>query len=172
MKRIFHFIHSPYFHTSSNQKFGDSRYGPCHTRCVNIDDLYIILYIALIVLSGVNMNYREIRVKSNFTDLELAMLFAVPVKNIRAWENELGEPDDSTKALYLKLNDSDLAFDIFKDACTRKYESAQDIKLLLQMTDRFSTDYLLRGMLQVCLATSNPQFKPEDLGFKVTRINK
>lgn len=116
------------------------------------------------------MKYQEIRVKWNFNEIELAVLFGVSVKNVRAWEAGIAGPDERVKALYQKLSgDEKQAFDVFMVACTTNYSSIQDIKLLRQMTGRFSTDNQTAGILEVVLATSNPQFKPEDLGFVVAR---
>ncbi len=118
------------------------------------------------------MNYQETRVRNNLSELELAIILAVPVKDLRAFEAGRLEPTKSLKAMYEKLHDSESAFDVISEAFTRRYESIQDIKLLLQATSHFAIDDTLKGMLQVCLAKSNPQFKPEELGFRVTKIKK
>lgn len=116
------------------------------------------------------MNYEDVRVKNNFSQLEMAILLGVPVQDLRDWESAKKEPDESVKALYQQAENTLLAFSLFSAACDRKYASIQEIKLVLSLIPRFTPDKLNRAILQMNLIKSNSHFNPKDLGMKVTRV--
>ena len=119
---------------------------------------------------GVFMNFREIRSKNNFSQLEMAILLNVSVANLRAWEAGKMEPEEPVQVKYQQAQNSALVFSLFAEACERKYGSLQEVKLVLSLVPRFSSDKLHQAILEMNLIKSNSHFKPQDLGVTVTKV--
>ena len=116
------------------------------------------------------MNLQEIRIKNNFSQLEMAVLLNVPVGELRSLEEGTQEPSEEIRKLYTYAENSLLSFTLFSLACERRYSSVQEVRLVLSMIPRFSSLKLHRAILEMNVVRNNSHFKPEDLGIKVTKV--
>lgn len=56
-------------------------------------------------------------------------------------------------------------------ACKKQYTELKDIKALKRLITKVFKNKLLRELLEVTFLKSNAHWKPEELGFRVTKIN-
>jgi hypothetical protein len=59
-------------------------------------------------------------------------------------------------------------------ACAKKYDDIKTVATLLEMVRSGSSitpqETMIAGLFQVAVMDSNPQFDPEELGFRVTTL--
>ena len=118
------------------------------------------------------MQFASIRRSLNLSQEELSILFGVPVGSIKNWEQSLREPDSAAITLYKMVvdKDQDVLVRMATIACQKKYTDLKDIGTLKKMIIKIVKNDLLRSLLEDMILKSNPQWTPQELGFRVTEI--
>ena len=115
------------------------------------------------------MSFKEIRESLGITQTELSVLFDVPIGTIRNWEQDGCVPGSAALTLYrlVEEKNQDVLISMITTACKKEYLEMREVLALERLVGKMVPDKLLRGLLELTLMTSNPQWKP-----KVTRVKK
>lgn len=118
------------------------------------------------------MNFVKIRKSLNLSQVEMALLLGVAPASIRNWEQDLREPENAVITLYklVEPKEQDVLVPMVTIACQKRYAELKDIRSLKKLITKVIQNKLLRSLLQVSILKSNSQWKPEELGFRVTKI--
>lgn len=118
------------------------------------------------------MNFASIRKSLGTSQSEIAILFGVPVANIKNWEQGLRGPDCAAITLYKLVVEKDqgVLVSMVTVACQKKYTELKDISALKRLITKIIKNSLQRSHLEVTILKSNPQWTPQELGFRVTEI--
>ncbi len=118
------------------------------------------------------MNFASIRNGLNLSQAEISILFGVPAANIKNWEQGLRVPDSAAITLY-KLaveKDQGILVSMITVACQKKYTEQKEISALKRLITKIIKNDLQRSLLEVMILKSNPQWTPQELGFRATEI--
>ena len=120
------------------------------------------------------MDFVKIRKDLGLSQPEIAILFGIPLANIRNWEQGQRSPDSSVITLYkiVQTKDQQVLSAFVTIACQKRYYDIKEIKSLKRLVAKVINNSLLRGLLEVTFLGNNPQWEPEELGFKVTEITR
>ncbi len=120
------------------------------------------------------MNFTEIRKSLDVSQPEMAILLGVSTGSIRNWEQGRRGSGGAVHTLYclVKEKDQSALSTLMTLACKKKYCNLNDALIAMRILPKLVQSKLLRSILEVSLIASNPQWKPEQLGFRVTTINR
>jgi transcriptional regulator with XRE-family HTH domain len=118
------------------------------------------------------VNFSNIRKDLGVSQAEIAILFGVSAASIRNWEQCIRDPESAAITLYklVEEQDKDILVSMVSVACQRRYSELKDIQTLKRLITKVIKNKLLRSLFEVILLKSNSHWKPEELGFRVIKI--
>lgn len=119
------------------------------------------------------MEFVKIRKSLGLSQIQLAILFGIPVGNIRNWEQSRRGPDASAIALYrvIKSKDQGVLEHMVVLASQEKYSELKEVTALKELIGKIIKNELLRSMLELRLLEVNSHWTPEEMGFRLTRVS-
>ena len=118
------------------------------------------------------MDYKGIRKSLGLNQPEFAILLGVSVGSIRNWEQGQRNPESAGLTLYRLVaeKNNDVLCSLVELACRKQYKELEEIESLKKVITKIIKEKLLCSLMEISFLSSNKQWKPEELGFRVTRI--
>lgn len=136
--------------------------------------IYCIIYLGLTNEKRPKMDFKAIRESVALSQAEIAVLFNVALETIERWEldpPELGTVPYTLYGLIEKNNQEELTY-MVTNLCGKHFDDLKQAHLLKGLICKVVKDKILAALSEVAILKSNPQWSPEQLGFKVTRISR
>ena len=118
------------------------------------------------------MDFVLVRNKLELSQPEMAVLLGVPASTLKGWEQKRRTPDSAVMTLYRLLVDQkyeNVIEAMLIVACEKRYVDISDVRSLLRVVERL-VNKPTAGIMEVAILLKNPQWSPEELGFRVTKV--
>lgn len=118
------------------------------------------------------MFIKKVRAQLKLSQLQLAILTGVSVATIRNHEQgrrgQLKDTNPALRTLLLLIVIPEVYDLLIFKACYERYKTLAEVRALLSLVRRRKDT--IGGIRESAVAFHNPQFPPEKLGFRVTKV--